>query len=184
MLTVFVFVAAQACSKGADSAEPGASQGNETPPVPATGTVPLSKLTDGQIAKILSTVDSAEIEQAQTALEKASNPDVRAFATHMVEQHTAAKQKGEQLGLTASESPKSQELQAKGAKTLEQLKAADPATFELAYIDAQIQQHDEVLTMIEKQLLPAVEQPGLRDFLGEARGMVERHLEQARQLRK
>jgi putative membrane protein len=184
-LAVLALVVSQGCgSKGADSAEqPGASQGSETPPIPQTGTVPLTKLTDGQITKILATVDTAEIEQAQVALQKATKPEVRAFANHMIEQHSAAKQKGEQLGLTAAESPKSQELQAKGTTTLEQLRAADPSTFELTYIDSQIEQHGEVLTMIENQLIPAVAAPALRDHLTEARGMVQSHLEQARKLR-
>src|SRR3954470_1052442 len=83
-----------ACSSGASEPQPGASQGNEAPAVPATGTVPMTKLSDGQIAQILATVDTAEIEQAQLALDHATDPNVRDFATHMVEQHTAAKQAG------------------------------------------------------------------------------------------
>jgi putative membrane protein len=178
------------CSKDGSSsnAEPGASQGNEAPPAPATGTVPMTKLTDGQIAQIVAAVDSAEIEQAQLALSKTQTPDVRAFATHMVDQHTASKQTGEQLasqaGLTLAQSPKSEEMGVRGTQMLERLKAADASNFDKTYIDGQIEEHAEVLTMLDDQLIPAVTQPTLRDHLTNARGMVQQHLDQARKIQK
>jgi putative membrane protein len=188
LLLVVGIGVAGGCSKDASEPQPGASQGNEAPPVPATGTVPLTKLSDGQIAAILTTVDDAEIEQAQVALQHATNPEVRAFATHMVEQHTAAKQAGAQLAAQAAlkpvESPKSQELQAAGAQTLARLKAADHANFDITYLSAQIEQHAEVLKLIEDQLLPAVNAPALRDHLSTARGMVQQHLDEARRIQK
>jgi len=187
LLLALALAVSSACSKGANEPEPGASQGNEAPPVPATGTVPMTKLSDGQIAEILTTVDSGEIEQAQLALDKATDPEVRAFATHMVEQHTASKQAAAQLTsqtLRPAQSPKSKELQAAGAQTLERLNSADASNFDVTYIAAQVQQHADVLKLIEDQLLPAVNEPALRDFLGNARGMVQQHLDRARQIQK
>lgn len=175
------------CSKdGAAEPKPAASQGNEDPPVPATGTVPLTKLTDGQIARILTSVDNAEIEQAQLALEKSSDTRVREFATHMIQQHTAAKEKGARLasqsGMQLAESPKAKELEAHGDKTLQELKAADEKNFDITYFHAQVEQHAEVLKLIKDQLQPAVSDPTLRDHLGEARAMVNEHLEKAKTL--
>jgi len=187
-LTLICAVAATGCSKNASTPEPGASQGSEAPPVPATGTVPMTKLSDGQIAEILSTVDSGEIEQAQVALQRATRPEVRDFATHMVDQHTASKQAGAQLasqsGLTPAPSPKAAELKAASEKMLQTLNAADASNFDITYVDGQIAQHATVLKMIEDQLTPAVNDSALRDQLSTARGMVQRHLDQARQLNK
>lgn len=181
-------VAASGCSKGASEPEPGASQGDEAPPVAATGTVPMTKLSDGQIASILTTVDDGEIEQAQLALEKATKPDVQAFAKHMVEQHTTAKQTGARLAsqsnIQPADSPKSQELKQAGAQMLKQLNAADSNNFDITYMDGQIQQHSDVLKLIKEQLLPAVNEPALRDYLSQARDMVQQHLDQARQIQK
>jgi putative membrane protein len=190
--TLFVLLSAVAicaCSKGAETSEqPGASQGNESPPAPATGTVPQTKLSDGQIANIVTTVDTAEIEQAQVALNKATDPGVRAFATQMVQEHTASKQAGAQLasqsGLTAADSPKSVELKAKGDKMLATLNETDAANFDATYVEGQIEQHAEVLKMLEEQLIPAVTLPALREQLTTARGMVQHHLNQAQQLKK
>jgi putative membrane protein len=178
------------CSKdGANEPEPAASQGSEAPPIlPVTGTGPMTKLTDGQIAQILAAVDDTEIEQAEYALEKSSDAGVRGFATHMIEQHKAAKQTGASLasqgGLELAESPKAKELQAKGAQMFEQLKAADTNNFDITYLDGQVQQHAEVLALIKDQLQPAVSDPTLRDHLANARAMVSEHLDKAKQLKK
>jgi putative membrane protein len=148
----------------------------------------MTKLSDGQIAEILATVDAAEIEQAQVALKKTNSLEVRGFATHMVEQHTISKQSGELLvshgALKPGPSPIATNLQAKGAQVLEKLNAADAASFDATYMTSQVEQHAEVLTMIDDQLLPAVNDPALRDHLTNARAMVYQHLEQARQLQK
>ena len=94
------------CSKDAEPTEPqpGASQGNEAPPsstaTTTTGnTDPTAQFTDGQILEIVATVDAAEIEQARVALTKATNPQVRDFATSMIEEHSASQQAGAKLGL-------------------------------------------------------------------------------------
>lgn len=177
------------CSKdGATEPAPAATQGSEEPPVPATGSVPMTKLSDGQIAQILAAVDDAEIEQAQLALEKATDPGVRGYASHMIDQHTIAKETGARLaaqsGWQLAESPKAQELQVKGKKMLEQLKAADANNFDITYLHSQEEQHAEVLTLIKDQLQPAVSDPTLRDHLATARAMVSDHLDKAKALRK
>jgi predicted outer membrane protein len=51
-------------------------------------------------------------------------------------------------------------------------------------MDGQIEQHATVLKLIEDQLTPAVNTPALRDQLSNARGMVQQHLDQARQIQK
>jgi putative membrane protein len=146
----------------------------------------MNKLSDGQIAEVLATVDGAEIEQAQVALQKSTNTGVREFAQHMVDEHTASKQAGAELAsrnsLTLASSPKSTTVRATGGEMLGKMKAADVSTFDATYIQAQIDQHSEVLQMIDDQLLPAVVNPELRTFVSNARGMVERHLHQAQQL--
>lgn len=180
---------AAGCSKDSStSSQPGASQGNEEPPAPATGNTPQNKLSDGQILKVLSTVDEGEIAQAQVALKKTNDQRIRDFATHMVDEHTAATQAGAQLAsrdsLTLSDSPKSTALQASGDQMLEQLNAAEGATFDATYVNGQIDQHAEVLQLIDQQLLPAVVNAELRDSINNARGMVARHLDQAKALKK
>jgi putative membrane protein len=177
------------CSKGADEPAPAATEGSEAPPVlPATGTGPMTKLTDGQIAQVLGAVDDVEIEQARFALDKTSDPAVRDYAKHMIEQHTAGKSAGSSLAaqnnLQLAESPKAKEVEEKGARMLAQLKAADANNFDITYLKSQEQQHAEVLTLIKDQLLPAVNDPALRAHLNSTRAEVDEHPEKAKALQK
>ena len=177
------------CSKDASSSEPpGASQGNEAPPVPAIGTVPVTKLSDDQIANIVVTIDTGEIEQAQIALYRTSDASVRAFATQMLEEHTKAKQAGVRLATDSTVglavSPKSRELQAQSQQVIARLNDADGSKFDKTYLDSQIEQHAEVLNLLNDQLIPAATLVALRNYLKDARRMVQRHLEHARELQK
>jgi putative membrane protein len=164
------------CSKGSSASEPGASQGGEATPAEAT-------MTDGQITQILANVDKGEIDQAQVALTKTANPQVRDFANMMIEQHTTstkqATQLAEQTKIIPSPSPEANKLQTKGAQTLEKLNAADPSDFDKIYIEAQIDQHKEVLELLNDKLMPAAKDPALKQQLSATQNMVQHHIDQA-----
>jgi putative membrane protein len=174
--------ASSGCSKN-DASQPAASQGSEATP-PEQGS--MSTLTDAQIAKILATVDTGEIEQAQLAISKAQQPAVRDFAQQMIDQHTASKQQGAQLvsqaGITAASTPIASNLERKAMTMLDQLKGTDAAGFDAAYMKGQVQQHQEVLNLIDSQLLPAAKNEAMRQQLTAAREMVAGHLKHAQQL--
>lgn len=189
ILAAVIGVLTFGCSKDASSSEPpGASQGSEAPPASATGTVPATRLTDGQIANIVVTIDSGEIEQAQLALHRTSDASVRAFATQMVEEHTKTKQTGALLATDSTiglaVSPKSTELQAQSQQMIARLNAADGSNFDKTYIDGEIEQHAEVLKMLDDQLIPAATLVALRNYLNDGRRMAQRHFDHARQLQK
>lgn len=153
------------------------------PPPPVEEPKP-EPLTDPQIAKILETVDTAEIEQAKIAQKKSKNADVKKFAAHMIQAHTKSKQKGGALArkakLKPEESPVSTELSGKATAVLESLKTADATTIDALYIDAQATQHQEVLALVDARLLPSTTHEELKGLLGEARTMVESHHTEAK----
>jgi len=174
------------CSKdSSSSSEPAASQGDEATP-PEAMTQGTAALGDGQIIAILDSVDTGEIEQAQIATTKASDPRVRDFATQMISEHTSSKQKGaelaSQLRMTPTASTYSQDLQTKGSRMLEKVRAADATSFDSTYMKGQIQQHQEVLNLINGKLLPAASDASLRQMLVEAQTMVQHHLDLAKQI--
>lgn len=152
-------------------------------PAPETSAAPL---TDGQIAKITTLVNTGEVEQAQLAKTKSKNAAVKKYATMMITQHAQAKQKGAQLAkkakLTPEESSAATELQGKATATLEQLKAADASTFDSAYISSQITQHQEVLDMLDTKLIPAATNPELKAELEKTKTMVQKHLTEAQSI--
>jgi len=165
---------------GSDSA----AESGMTEPAPAPQTVPL---TDAQILKVAETVHNGEIEQAKAVQKKAKNAQVKKLAAHMISQHTKSKNKGASIAkkadLTPEESPVSTELSSKGEETLNSIKtAAAPADAERVYIDAQVQQHEAVLELINTRLLPSAVNVALKAQLEETRSMVEKHIEEAKKV--
>jgi putative membrane protein len=143
-------------------------------------------LRDTQILKIIDLANSGEVEQAQLAKTKASDPQVKKFAAMMVKDHTQAKQKGMQFGKSAGlaqeDSTTAHELQTKADQTLATLKAAEPTAFDNAYMKAQVVQHQEVLDLLTNKLIPSATNPKLKTELEATRTVVQRHLGQSQQI--
>jgi putative membrane protein len=141
---------------------------------------PGTRLSDPQIALITESVNSAEVEQARLAQERAQDARVRQFASMMVEHHGQALKKQSKLGLEEAESPLSQQLAAESRATLEQLRKAKGADFDRAYMQAQVKGHEHALSTIENDLRPNAQHPELRAYLEDLAPQVSQHLEQAR----
>jgi putative membrane protein len=184
--SIAILGALSGCSKADNGASPAASAGDEATPAETSTQGKAVAPTDGQIVQILATVDSGEIEQAQLATSRAASPQVRQFASEMIDQHTQAKQQGAQLAaqanLSLAGSKQSDELHAKGAQTKQDLMNSEPAAFDDAYMKAQVNQHQEVLDLIDNKLVPAASNPDLRTHLTAARSMVHHHLMEAQQI--
>jgi putative membrane protein len=173
------------------SSAPAASVGGEATPAEAVAptpeqvaAIPPAALSDAEIAKITDSVDSAEIEQANVASSRAKHESVKQFAQHMIAQHTAAKQKGADLvhakNVTPVTSTVSSNLQREGMQMLQTLKAADLAAFDATYIAGQIEEHQQVLQLLNSQLIPSATDAQLRALLTDAHAMVERHIAEAK----
>jgi putative membrane protein len=174
-----------------ESSAPAASVGGEATPAEAVAptpeqvaATPPAALSDAEIAKITDSVDSAEIEQANVASSRAKHESVKQFAQHMIAQHTASKQKGADLvhkkSVTPVSSTVSGNLQRDGMQMLEKLKASDLAAFDATYIAGQIEEHQQVLQLLNSQLIPSATDADLRALLTDARAMVERHIAAAK----
>jgi putative membrane protein len=148
-------------------------------------TAPL-KLSEGQVAMITELVNSAEIDQARLAQTKAKTPSVKRFANMMIKDHTEAKNEQSKmykgLNLTPADSDRATGLRDGAEKTLAQLRAEDGIQFDMAYMDAQIAQHQQVLDALDHDLIPAAADQKMIDGLNKMRATVAAHLKQARTL--
>jgi len=142
-----------------------------------------AQLGQDQIVQITRLANDAEIQQAKLAQSKAQKVEVKQFASLMVSDHTQAKNSEAELcrklDLTPEPSPKSNLLESETNKVLGRLRGADGAAFDQAYIDAQVQEHKEVLDMLDQHLIPAAKAPELSDSLKKMRSMVAGHLQRA-----
>ncbi len=178
---------------GTEGAQPvtdtGPSGVTTSPPTSGTSTAatpPAETLTDDQIAKIAETVDAGEVEQAKIAQKKAKNAKVKKFASHMVQQHTKSKKQNETLAkkaqLTPADSAVSQDLTQKSTETCASLESAEATNFDKQYIDAQVQQHESVVLLLDSKLIPSASNADLKARLEETRKLVETHLNEAKEI--
>lgn len=142
------------------------------------------QLTEPQIAMITDLANTAEIEQGKLAQTKAKNPAVKKFAAMMIKHHTDAKADQakvfKQLSLTPTQSQDATALKEDADKALGSMRGADGAAFDLAYIEAQVDEHQKVLNTIDQKLLPAAKSEDLVSGLKKMRETVESHLKEAK----
>jgi putative membrane protein len=148
-------------------------------PLPAT-----VKLSEGQVAMITELANSAEIEQGKLAQGKAKSPAVKKFAAMMVKHHSEAKNEQaklyKQLNLTPTQSQPATALKEDADKTLGSLRAADGSSFDMAYMNGQVDVHQKVLDSINQELLPAASNEKLVEGLNKMKKTVEAHLDEAK----
>jgi putative membrane protein len=129
-----------------------------------------------------------EIQEAMLAETRAVNTDVRAFATRMNTDHSAADRDllnvaaDAGAALTPAESPVSVQLTAMAMQKLQALQPLQGIAFDRAYMTDQVEMHSQVLTLITDVLLPSAVNAALRMQLTIARDAVTMHLAQARSL--
>ncbi|HLV21753.1 MAG TPA: DUF4142 domain-containing protein [Polyangiaceae bacterium] len=162
--------------------EPGTPPGMQSEPMERQE-VAGQDLSDAQITAVTAAANQAEIREAQLAQQKAQSPEVKQFAQMMIRDHTQAQQKQSrlesQLGLAPEQSNLLARLQSDTQSQLQQLQQASGRDFDRTYMQTQMQAHQQLLTAIDQQLLPSVENPELRTQLTQMRATIAHHLERA-----
>ncbi|MFN7130034.1 MAG: DUF4142 domain-containing protein [Brevundimonas sp.] len=144
-----------ACNQGDDTAAQNASEAvNATQDATAgvvgqTSAATLGANTVDGFVTNMAVGNMYEIEAARIAETKASSADVKALASMILEDHTAA---GEKLQSTASTAapdvalPTMLDQRRKGM--IDNLNAAAPDDFDKVYLDQQVAAHNETLTLL------------------------------------
>lgn len=133
----------------------------------------------------LAAANKAEMQQAQAAAKKVSTPTVKEFANRLVKDHKANSQKLQQVakeaGVTLADTGAQATTESQSA-TLGELEGKTGKEFDRAFISAQIDAHQRNIDKIRNQLLPATDQPAVRDYLQQTASAMEGHLASAKQL--
>jgi len=148
----------------------------------------VSHYTEPEVAKIVSTVNEGEISLARRALAVSSNPEVKNFAQHMINDHTKNNKKTIELavdkGLSLQDSSHSEALQEKSEESMEKLNRLTGKDFDKEYIKNQIATHEQVLNDLNKNLIPSAKDNELRTHLTMTAEKVQSHLNHAKQIQK
>lgn len=141
---------------------------------PAATTMPA--VTDPQeFADMAGSSNMFEIESSQLALDMSQTPEVQEFAQQMIDDHTLA---GENMMTAAEEdgvTPPSAMNEQHQAQ-YDELAAADEASFDQAYIEAQVMAHEEAVALFEGFATEG-EESALRDFATQTLPTLQMHLE-------
>lgn len=143
-------------------------------------------LTDGQILGIVNTANQGEIQASKLAQKVSKDPQVKEFATMMINEHTASRSKMKELAgktnIKAAESPLQKTLETTAKESESKLKSLTGKEFDKAYVSEQVKMHQTVLDTIDATLLPKASEATLKSELGKMRETVAAHLEHAKKL--
>ena len=144
------------------------------------------ELSDAEVAAVLRAANTGEVEQGELAMMQASNDDVVAYATRMVDEHTAANMRLADLvdaeSIEPEENALSEQLTAETMNILAELEDESGMDFDLAYMEAQRTVHAQVLEIADEVLLPSTQNADLRAELQMLRPAVADHLADAEAL--
>ena len=143
---------------------------------------------DAQIAQIVLTADTVDVDYGKLAVKKTKNAEVKAFAETMIRDHTAVNDKAaalaKKINLTPEASDTSKSLKSDGDKMLAKLKGMHGAEFDKAYIDNEVAYHESVIGALNTVLLPNAKNAELKALLESGKPIFESHLEHAKTLQK
>jgi putative membrane protein len=122
----------------------------------------------------------AEVQLGQLAMQKSSDPQIKQFAQHMIDDHTKLsndmKLAAEQLGVHAPT-----QLDKKNRKTVEKLSALSGTAFDLAYMKEMVKDHKRDLQEF-KDAAASSQNPALKMAADHGAQVISAHLEQAEQI--
>jgi putative membrane protein len=128
-----------------------------------------AKPNDAQIAHIAYTAGLADIANAQQALKKTKNKDVRAFAQNMLSDHKAVNDKAlalvKKLKVTPQDNPTSKAIAKGQADERAKLAKLKGKAFDKAYIDNEVAYHKTVNGALETTLIPSASNAELKSLL-------------------
>lgn len=182
-LTLLASIAALivACAPGNDQAAVDSGQPSVSAPATSGG------LDDPTIVAILDGTNAADIETGQLAMERGSTKEVRDFGAMLARDHRTVQQQGrdlvQRLGVTPTP-PKDDASARAHAEAMAMLRAKSGLDFDKAFLDHEVKFHQDVIDAMNGTLLPAIQNPDLRDLVVKVAPAFDAHRIAAANLRK
>jgi predicted outer membrane protein len=147
---------------------------------------PVEKLSTGQIASIVVTINQTEANQAQAVVGLIEDQTVRNFVDTLLIEHRDAEAELSalvaKLGVQPEPSGLRTEVEQLAQKLNELIAQATPERIRGTFLDTQIRMHKKSLGALD-QLMAQVQEPQLRMNLEEMQATERQHLETAVRLR-
>jgi putative membrane protein len=141
---------------------------------------------DAQIASIVVTANTVDIDAGKLAQTTSTNAEVKKFAERMITDHTGVNKSAvdlvTKLKVTPEDNATSKSLKAGGDSNLANLKTLKGTAFDKAYIDNEVTYHQQVLDAVDKTLIPSAKNEELKALLVKVRPAFVAHLEHAKMI--
>lgn len=142
---------------------------------------------DAQIAGIVVTANTVDIDAGKLAQKNSKNKEVMQFGKQMVTDHTGVNKQAtalvKKLKVKPEDSEISKSLKDGGAANISKLKGLKGAEFDKAYVDNEVTYHQTVIDALDKTLIPNAKNAELKDLLEKVRPAFVAHLEHGKQIR-
>jgi len=153
---------------------------NDTKPAPAAGP------TDPQIASIVVTANTVDIEAGKLAKSKSTSAEIKKFAQQMITDHASVNDSAtklvKKLNVKPEDNSTSKDLKKGGDENIAKLKTLKGKDFDKAYVDNEVSYHQTVLNAIDDTLIPSATNPELKALLNQVRPSIAAHLEHAKHI--
>lgn len=147
---------------------------------------PAPAITDANIAAIVVTANTIDIQYADLALAKSQDAEVREFATMVKRDHQSVNEAAgalvARLGVTPEMNSVAFDLRDDAETKRLTLRDFEGAAFDSAYAANEVSYHTTVLGAIDNALIPSAQNAELKALLVAVRPAVAAHLEHAKEL--
>lgn len=138
-------------------------------PAFAQNSNPGAKPNDAQIAHIAYTAGQIDIANAEQAMKKTKNKDVKAFAEDMLRDHKAVNDQAlalvKKLNVTPQDNDTSKAISKGQADKRAELEKLNGAAFDKAYIANEVAYHKTVNGALQSTLIPSASNAELKSLL-------------------
>jgi putative membrane protein len=160
------------------------ASGSDTARADSTG---VEIWTDANIVSLLDEANMSDSAAGAYAAPKANSSEVKAFARLMMSEHHALRAQGQQLAKRLNLKPVPLEVDPVRTLALTEMAALQGSTkmsgFDSTYIDQEIQAHKVVLD-VASRAQAAARSPDLKKLIGQARPVIQKHLDRAQAIQK
>jgi len=142
--------------------------------------------TDPQIAGIVVAANKIDVDAGKIAKSHSKNKEVQQFAQQMIKDHTAVNKQAaalaKKLNVKPAESDTSKALKTGAKQNEANLKKLKGADFDKAYVNHEVDYHQQVLDAIDKVLIPNAKNAELKGLIEKVRPAIQAHLDHAKHL--
>jgi len=150
-----------------------------TPPPPVEA--PVAQMTDAAFVQAVADADAYEVQTSELVSQRASRQEVKDFAAMMVRDHRATTQELTTLAPTINLTAPTPQIDSSRQSRIDTLRGQSGESFDDAYLDEQVEAHENAVRLFENYLVGAPAGP-LRDWATTTLPKLRTHLTQVQAL--